>query len=70
MVKWKMDPFPGSLETQMRPPINSTSWEVMASPSPVPPNRRVIDESACVNASKIEACFSSGMPIPVSVTVK
>ena len=39
------------------------------SPSPVPPNFRVVDASACVNGSKIVACFSRGIPIPVSLTV-
>ena len=36
-VKWKALPCSGSLSTQMRPPINSTSREHMVSPSPVPP---------------------------------
>ena len=42
----------------------------MARPRPVPPNRRVVDPSACLKASKIVSCFSGGMPMPVSVTAK
>ena len=41
----------------------------MASPSPVPPYCRVMDESAWANASKIAARLLSGMPMPVSSTV-
>ena len=41
----------------------------MASPSPVPPYRRVVEVSACSNASKTSTCLSGGIPIPVSVTV-
>jgi len=32
------------------------------------PNFRVVEPSACVNDSKMRRCFSSGMPIPVSLT--
>ena len=39
----------------MRPPIRSTSVLEIARPSPVPPYRRVVDPSACVNASKTAA---------------
>ena len=42
----------------------------MVSPRPVPPYLRVIDVSSCSNARKIFACFSGGMPMPVSVTAK
>ncbi len=41
----------------------------MARPRPVPPKRRVIDASACVNLRNIFCCASSGMPIPVSSTL-
>ena len=40
----------------------------MVSPRPVPPNLRVVDPSAWLNASKTVACLSPGMPMPVSVT--
>jgi len=65
-VKWKQLPAPGSLSTQMRPPINSRILVEMVSPNPVPPNFRVVSELAWENASKMVFCFSSGMPIPVS----
>ena len=70
MVKWKRLPFPGSLSTQILPPINSVSLFAIASPKPVPPLLRVIDPSACVNASKINRSFSAGIPMPVSSTRK
>ena len=41
--------LPGSLSTPMVPPIAVTSWREMARPSPVPPNLRVVEESACEN---------------------
>ena len=43
----------GSLSTQMRPPISSTSCVEMVRPSPVPPYLRVVEPSACAKASKI-----------------
>ena len=52
-VKWKVLPWPISLSTQMRPFISSTSRRQMARPRPVPPYLRVVDPSACRNASKI-----------------
>ena len=36
----------------------------------MPPYLRVVDASACWNASKMMRCFSSGMPMPVSMTLK
>ena len=69
-VKWNWLPCPGSLSTQIRPSIISTRREAMASPSPVPPWRRVIEASACSNISKMAACLSAGMPMPVSLTQK
>src|SRR5262245_40008625 len=41
-VKKKVVPLPTTLSTQIRPPCNSTSARVIASPSPVPPIRRVL----------------------------
>ena len=58
----------GSLSTQIRPPISSTSVDEIVRPRPVPPNRRVVEPSACSNGSKIGCCLSSGMPMPVSLT--
>ena len=63
-----MLPQPGSLSTQMRPPIISTSLDEMLRPRPVPPYLRVVEPSACVNASKMPCCFAAGMPMPVSRT--
>ncbi len=40
----------------------------MAKPRPVPPNRRLVEESAWVKGAKILANFSGAMPIPVSDT--
>ena len=67
-VKWNVAPWPGSLSSHIRPPISVTRRDAIESPRPVPPNCRVIDPSACVNASKIACCFSRGMPMPVSAT--
>ena len=69
-VKWKQLPRPGSLSTHRHPPIIFTSRSEMVSPRPVPPYRRVVEPSACEKASKIFFCFSAGMPMPVSRTVK
>ena len=67
-VKWKVLPSCGVLSTQMRPPIRSTSVDEMARPRPVPPNRRVVDPSACRNGWKISCCLSFEMPMPLSLT--
>ena len=40
----------------------------MASPSPVPPNRRLVEPSAWVNGSNSRARVSGAIPMPVSVT--
>ncbi len=57
-----------SLRTPITPPISSTRLRVIASPSPVPPNFRVVLPSAWVNFSKIISWRSRGIPIPVSTT--
>ena len=44
-------PSPGWLSNPMVPPIAVTSCREMARPRPVPPNLRVVDESACEKAS-------------------
>ncbi len=69
-VKWNVLPWPSWLSTQMRPSIIWTRRLAMVKPRPVPPNLRVKEPSTWVNASKINACFSAGMPIPVSRTEK
>src|SRR4029453_2514459 len=42
IAKWNVEPRPGSLSTQMRPPWSSTKVLVMLRPSPVPPNSRLM----------------------------
>src|SRR6185503_4653505 len=39
----KVDPFPKTLSANTCPPSASTSFRVMLSPRPVPPNSRVLD---------------------------
>ena len=53
-------PRPGSLSTQIRPPISSTSLAEIVRPRPVPPNRRVVEPSACSNGSKIVSQLLGG----------
>jgi len=69
-VKWNVLSILTWLFSHMRPPIFSTSRLVMDSPSPVPPNRREMELSTCVKASKMALCLSIGMPMPVSLTAK
>ena len=52
----------------MRPSIRLTSLAEIASPNPVPPKRRLVEESDWLNDSKMCCCFSCGMPMPVSET--
>jgi hypothetical protein len=42
----KLDPRPTALETAMVPRIISQNCRVIVRPSPVPPNSRVVEESA------------------------
>src|SRR5262249_57596487 len=37
IVKWHVEPFPGSLSAQIRPPTSSLSRLLIARPQPVPP---------------------------------
>ena len=46
------------------------SWRVIARPSPVPPNLRVVEASACSNFWKRRESCSGVMPSPESVTEK
>ncbi|GBU27702.1 hypothetical protein R84B8_01241 [Treponema sp. R8-4-B8] len=68
MVKKKVEPFPNSDSIHIEPPISSTMFLEIASPSPVPPYLRVVLDSACANDLKSFACCSGLMPIPVSLT--
>ena len=47
-VKLKVLPWPGSLSTQISPPIKFASFLLMVRPSPVPPYLRVVEVSAWV----------------------
>ena len=69
-VKWKTEPWPGALWTPMVPPMSCTRRELMASPRPEPPKRRVVEESAWVKRSKMRVRASASMPMPVSRTSK
>jgi hypothetical protein len=66
IVQVKVAPCPGVLSRLISPPIASTRRFEIASPRPVPPNRRPAPASACSNSSKIRACISGAMPMPVS----
>ena len=46
----------------------SDSCFTIASPSPVPPNRRVVEASACVNCVNSRGSTSAGIPMPESCT--
>ena len=54
----------------MRPSISSTKFLEIASPKPVPPNRRVVEASTCMNDWNNRSSAGPAMPIPVSRTVK
>ena len=63
-------PSPGTplLSTVMVPPCSSARRLLIASPRPVPPNRREIEASAWLNDWNRRPMRSGGMPIPVSRT--
>ena len=63
-------PSLGVLSTPMVPPINSARFFEIARPSPVPPNWRVVELSACENDWKSRESCSGVMPMPVSDTKK
>ena len=66
----KHEPLPSSEVTAREPPRSSASLRLMASPRPVPPKRRVVEESTCSKAWKSAAWRSAGIPMPVSITSK
>ena len=68
MVKAKVLPTPGVLVMPICPPISSTKRLQMARPSPVPPNRRVVDASAWEKPLKICCWCSGAIPMPESCT--
>src|SRR5262245_28923132 len=65
----KVDPWPTTDSTEMRPPCISIISLAIASPSPVPPLVLVIMFSTWWNLSKMHSRSSSGMPGPVSLTL-
>ena len=67
-LKRKVLPSPGTDEAVSSPPMRSTSWREIVSPSPVPPNRRVVDVSSWENGSNSFAIRSGAMPTPMSDT--
>ena len=63
-------PLPGSLLTVMSPFMIWQKCRLMARPRPVPPNFRVVEESACWKARNSLPICSLVMPMPVSETSK
>ena len=57
-----------SLSTHIVPPISSLRRLLIASPSPVPPYRRVVEASTWLNDWNSRSIRSGGMPMPVSRT--
>ncbi len=56
------------VSTDRFPSISSERRLDMVNPRPVPPNLRVVEESAWVKLSKIDSTLSFAIPIPVSLT--
>ena len=63
-------PSPGALRSPTSPPIRLASSRQIDRPRPVPPNRRVVDTSACENGMNRRGCTSGAMPGPVSTTAR
>ena len=61
-------PLPGAELSVILPLMASTICLVIISPKPVPPNLRVILESAWPKAVNNASCLSTGIPTPVSAT--
>ena len=68
--KVKHEPLPGADCTATWPPINCARSRQMDKPRPLPPNRRVVDSSACWKGSNIVCKASALMPMPLSRTAK
>ena len=66
----KVEPASGTLSTVISPPIRSTRRRQMASPSPVPPKRRVVETSAWLKGVNRPFSVSGAMPMPLSAIVK
>ncbi len=63
-------PTPRSLSTVISPPSRCARSRLMLSPSPVPPNRRVVDASACLKGANSDPIASGSIPMPVSSITK
>lgn len=61
-------PTPSVDSTVTSPPLRRAKPRDSASPSPVPPNRRVTNASACVNGWNSRPACSRLIPMPVSDT--
>ncbi|EDN65193.1 hypothetical protein BGP_6406 [Beggiatoa sp. PS] len=68
-VKVNCEPWPSLEVTDIVPPCNSTSCLVTERPKPVPPYSRAVEASTCSKDRNTASNLSSGMPMPVSVTV-
>src|SRR6476620_1470607 len=55
---------------RISPPSRRAISRLIDRPRPVPPYLRLVVPSACWNSSKTSRSLSSGMPMPVSVTLK
>ena len=64
----KVLPFPSLIWRRCRRSAAATSRRLMVRPSPVPPKRRVVDSSACVNGWNSRSTSDCVMPIPLSTT--
>ena len=66
-VKWNVLPSPGSLSTQMRPPISSTSSRGDGQPQAGAAElARASSRRPARRPGRSRSCFSGGMPMPVS----
>jgi len=63
----KVDPCPSSDATPMPPSSNLASSRDIDRPSPVPPNLRVVELSACWKGTNKDAQWLFESPIPVSL---
>src|SRR6266508_1821733 len=63
-----VEPWPSTLSKPTLPPCASTIWRLSARPRPVPPIRRVSDESTRKNLEKTRSRSTTGIPSPRSTT--
>ena len=70
MRNQKCEPSPSSLSIPIFPPMSSTSCLLIASPRPVPPNSRVVEESPWENFLNSWDMPFLEIPMPVSFTEK